>query len=145
MAYWLFKSEPGTYSIDQLGKERRTGWNGVRNYQARNMLRDDIKRGDKVLFYHSSCAEPGVVGIAKVLRAGYPDTTVYNGKGNTDPDNPTWFMVDIGFERKLKRTITLTEIKDAHGITDLPLVQRGNRLSIMPVSSAQWKAILALE
>lgn len=145
MAYWLFKSEPNTYSIDQLRKDKKTCWDGVRNYQARNMLRDDIKRGDGVLYYHSSCPEPGVVGVAKVLRGGYPDNSIYNGKGNKDPNHPTWFMVDIGFERKLKRTITLTELKELKALADLPLVQRGNRLSIMPVTTAQWKAILAQE
>jgi len=145
MAYWLMKSEPDAYSIEQLKRDKITCWDGVRNYQARNMMRDDMRKGDGVLFYHSNCAEPGVVGIATVVREGYPDHTIYKGKGNADPDNPTWFMVDIRFKRKLKRTITLAEIKNEPALAGMPLVKRGNRLSVMPVSEADWEALLALE
>ncbi|MEE4185798.1 MAG: EVE domain-containing protein [Gammaproteobacteria bacterium] len=145
MAYWLMKSEPDVYSIDQLKKDKTTCWDGVRNYQARNMMRDDMRKGDGVLFYHSNCAEPGIVGIAEVSKEGYPDTTIYKGKGNPDPDNPTWYMVDIRYRRKLKRTITLAEIKAEPALADMQLVKRGNRLSVMPVSAADWEALLALE
>lgn len=145
MAYWLMKSEPDAYSIDQLKQDKTTCWDGVRNYQARNMMRDDMRKGDGVLFYHSNCKEPGVVGVATVVKEGYPDNTIYKGKGNPDPDNPTWFMVDIRFKRKLKRTITLTEIKAEPGLADMALVRRGNRLSVMPVSAEEWEILLGLE
>ena len=145
MAYWLMKSEPDAYSIDQLKQDNKTCWDGVRNYQARNMMRDDMKKGDGVLFYHSNCKEPGVVGVATVVRESYPDNTIYKGKGNPDPDNPTWFMVDIKYKRKLKRTITLTEIKAEPGLADMALVRRGNRLSVMPVGAAEWDILLGLE
>jgi predicted RNA-binding protein with PUA-like domain len=145
MAYWLMKSEPEVYSIDQLKKDRRTSWDGVRNYQARNLLRDTLKKGDIVFFYHSNCAEPGIAGIAKVVREGYPDNTIYNGKGHADPANPTWFMVDIEFQRKLKRIISLAAIKAEPRLGDMQLVQRGNRLSVMPVSAAEYKLLLAME
>jgi predicted RNA-binding protein with PUA-like domain len=145
MAYWLMKSEPEVYSIDQLKKDRRTCWDGVRNYQARNMLRDAIKKDDLVLFYHSNCAEPGIAGIAKVVREGYPDNSIYNGKGNPDPANPTWFMVDIAFQRKLQRVIPLAVIKAEPKLKSLQLVKPGNRLSVMPVGAAEYKLLLALE
>jgi len=145
MAYWLVKSEPEVYSIDQLKKERRTCWDGVRNYQARNLLRDAIKKADIVLFYHSNCAEPGITGLAKVVREGYPDTTIYNGKGNADPANPTWYMVDIEFQRKLKRVIPLAAIKLEPQLRNMQLVQKGNRLSVMPVSPEEYKRLLEME
>ncbi len=154
MAYWLMKSEPHVYSIDEFKKDKRTCWNGVRNYQARNMMRDDMKKGDQVLFYHSSCKEPGVAGIAKVVREGYPDPTNHKGKGknkgakkaaNKDPDNPTWFMVDIQYQRKMKHIISLTEIKAETELVDMQLVRRGNRLSVMPVSKQEFEHILSLE
>jgi predicted RNA-binding protein with PUA-like domain len=145
MAYWLVKSEPDVYSIDQLKKDKRTCWDGVRNYQARNLLRDSMKKGDTVLFYHSNCAEPGITGIAKVVREGYPDNTNYKGKGNPDPANPTWFMVDIAFQRKLKRVITLAEIKAEGRLRNMQLVQRGNRLSVMPVSAAEYEILIGME
>jgi predicted RNA-binding protein with PUA-like domain len=145
MAYWLVKSEPEVYSIDQLKKDRRTCWDGVRNYQARNLLRDAIKKGDIVLFYHSNCAEPGIAGLAKVVREGYPDNSIYNGKGNADPENPTWYMVDIEFQRKLKRIIPLAAIKLEPRLGSMQLVQKGNRLSVMPVSFTEYKILLEME
>jgi predicted RNA-binding protein with PUA-like domain len=145
MAYWLVKSEPEVYSIDQLKQDRRTCWDGVRNYQARNLLRDAIKMGDVVLFYHSNCAEPGIAGLAKVVREGYPDNTIYNGKVNADPANPTWYMVDIEFQRKLKRVIPLAAIKLEPRLRNMQLVQKGNRLSVMPVSPAEYKILLEME
>lgn len=152
MNYWLMKSEPSEFSIDDLkaAKNRTEHWDGVRNYQARNMMRDEMKRGDQVFFYHSNCAEPGIVGIAKVAREGYPDHTAFDADDphfdpKSDPDNPRWFMVDVKFQRKLKRTITLQELKDHASLCDMPLLRRGNRLSIMPVTHAQWDYILRLE
>lgn len=150
MAYWLMKSEPHAFSIDDLKASRRHSWDGVRNYQARNMMRDEMKKGDLAFFYHSSCKEPGVVGIMSVVREGYPDDIEFGRKGkkvkvNKDPENPTWFMVDVGFKRKLKRTITLSDIKARKELADMLLVRRGNRLSIMPVTGKEWEFILDLE
>lgn len=152
MNYWLMKSEPSEFSIDDLAQrpKRTEHWDGVRNYQARNMMRDDMKKGDQVLFYHSNCAEPGVVGIAKVVREAYPDHTAFDPEDphydpKSDPDDPRWFMVDVQFVRKLARTITLSELKESSELADMPLVRRGNRLSVMPVTKPQWDFILGLE
>lgn len=152
MQYWLMKSEPDVFGIDHLRNmpKQTEHWDGVRNYQARNMLRDQMQVGDRVFFYHSNCAEPGIVGIARIVRAGYPDHTALNPDSKyydpkSDPDYPRWFMVDVKFERKLKRTISLSELKADPTLGDMALVQRGNRLSIMPVTAAQWQYILGLE
>ena len=152
MGYWLMKSEPDVFGIEHLrtAPDKTEHWDGVRNYQARNMMRDDMKKGDQVFFYHSNCKEPGIVGIAKIVREGYPDHTALNPEGKyydpkSDPDNPRWYMVDVKFVRKLKRTITLQELKEITALKDMPLVRRGNRLSIMPVTEKEWKTILALE
>jgi len=125
-------------------------WEGVRNYQVRNMMRDDMQPGDLACFYHSSCKEPGIAGIMKIVRGGYPDFTAFDPAAKyfdpkSDPDNPRWFMVDVRFVRKLKRTITLAELKTRAELSDLPLLRRGNRLSVMPLNAMQWEAILALE
>ena len=152
MGYWLMKSEPDVFGIDDLkAAPRKTEhWDGVRNYQARNMMRDEMKKGDQVFFYHSNCKEPGIVGIAKVVKEGYPDYTAFDSQqkyydAKSDPDNPRWYMVDVQFVRKFKRTITLEELKNMSKLKDMPLVRRGNRLSIMPVTEKQWNAILAQE
>jgi predicted RNA-binding protein with PUA-like domain len=152
MHYWLMKSEPSEFSIDDLANmpEQTEHWDGVRNYQARNMMRDDMKMGDQVLFYHSSCTQPGVVGIMKVVREGYPDFTAFDPDDKhfdpkSDPDNPRWIMVDIQWVKKLSRTITLQELNACPELEGFPLVRRGNRLSIMPVTEAQWHFILAQE
>ncbi|WP_455220051.1 EVE domain-containing protein [Kaarinaea lacus] len=152
MGYWLMKSEPDVFGIDDLkSAPRKTEhWDGVRNYQARNMMRDEMKKGDQVFFYHSNCKEPGIVGIARVVKEGYPDFTAFDSQekyydAKSDPDNPRWFMVDVQFVRKFKRTITLEELKKLPKLKDMPLVRRGNRLSIMPVTEKQWNAILAEE
>jgi len=152
MNYWLMKSEPDTFSIDDLaGAPGKTeAWDGVRNYQARNMMRDEMKKGDLVLFYHSSCKQPAIVGIAEVVKEGYPDTTANDPEGKhhdpkNDPDNPRWYMVDIRFVRKLKRNISLTELKQYRSLADMRLLARGNRLSIMPVSKKHWEFILKQE
>jgi predicted RNA-binding protein with PUA-like domain len=153
MNYWLIKSEPGEFSIDDLKNSpgKKTHWDGVRNYQARNMMRDDMSKGDLVLFYHSSCETPGIRGIAEVASAAYPDHTAFDPKdphydAKSDPENPRWMMVDIRYKRKTKRIISLTELKQhARRLEGLPLLRRGNRLSVMPVSKKHWDFILSLE
>lgn len=152
MNYWLMKSEPDVYGIDHLQKapKKTDTWDGVRNYQVRNMMRDDMRKGDLAFFYHSNCKEPGIAGIMKIVREGYPDFTAFDPKEKyfdpkSDPDNPRWYMVDVRYVKKLKRVITLTELKTHAELEDLPLVRRGNRLSAMPVTEAQWNFILSLE
>ena len=150
MAYWLMKSEPHAFSIDDLKQVRRNSWDGVRNYQARNMMRNDMRKGDLAFFYHSNCKEPGVVGVMKICREAYPDDITFGRKGkeikaNADPANPTWFMVDVQYQRKLKRNITLQEIRTHPALADLLLVRKGNRLSVMPVTGEHWEYILGLE
>ncbi len=152
MRYWLMKSEPDVFGIDDLAARpnRTEHWDGVRNYQARNMLRDAMQVGDRVLFYHSNCKEPGVVGIAEVVHAGYPDHTAFNPESHyydpkSDPTKPRWYMVDVRFVRRLRRTITLEELKHHPPLAEMALVRRGNRLSVMPVTAAEWQAILDLE
>lgn len=150
MAYWLFKTEPDTFSIDTLRTQKVSCWEGVRNYQARNMMRDQIKMGDLVLIYHSSCKKVGVAGIAKVVREAYsdhfsfdPESDYYDPKST--PDSPRWVMVDIEFVRKTERLIPLSVMKAMPELENMPLVKKGNRLSIMPVSEQEWSAILDKE
>lgn len=150
--YWLMKSEPDAFSIDDLERVGVEPWNGVRNYQARNFMRDGMQIGDGVLFYHSNCAVPGIVGIAKVASRAYPDPTQFDKKSDyydpkSTPDEPRWMLVDVAFDRKLKRTISLDEIKQhAHALGEgFALTSRGSRLSVMPVTAAQWKFLLSLE
>jgi len=150
MTYWLMKSEPDVYSIDDLERDGREMWDSIRNYQARNMMRDDMTVGDEVFFYHSSCKEPGIVGIAKVASEAYPDPTQFDKKSKyydpkSDKDNPRWWLVDVEFVRKTKRNVTLTEIKAQKSLGDMILTRKGNRLSIMPVSKKHWNKILNLE
>lgn len=152
MNYWLMKSEPDAFSINDLcNRPNQTEhWDGVRNYQARNMMRDGMKLGDQVFFYHSNCEEPGIVGIMEVVREGYADFTAFDPNDKhfdpkSNPEKPTWIMVDVRFVRELARNITLKELKGRQELADLALVKRGNRLSIMPVTLAQWTYILSLE
>lgn len=152
MRYWLMKSEPDAFSIDDLADRpnQTEPWDGVRNYQARNMLRDDMALGDQILFYHSNCKEPGVVGIAEVVKAGYPDDTALNPDSKYhDPkstlDRPIWFRVDVRLVRKLSRTVGLAELKTYPELSELALVRRGNRLSIMPVSEDEFHFIVGRE
>jgi predicted RNA-binding protein with PUA-like domain len=151
MRYWLMKSEPDAFSIDDLKRVRREPWSGVRNYQARNYMRDDMQVGDGILFYHSNCEVPGVTGIARVASRPYPDPTQFEPEGDYwDPkatsEAPRWFLVDVAFKRKLRRTITLTELKDHPALgDDFALTRRGNRLSVLPVTAAQWQTILDME
>ena len=150
MAYWLMKSEPDAYGIDDLERDKREPWDGIRNYQARNMMRDDMKIGDEVFFYHSNCREPGIVGIMRVASEPYPDPTQFDTQSKYyDPkskqDDPRWILVDVEFVRKLDRTITLAEIKAAKGLDGLILTRKGNRLSIMPIEKKHWNKLLRME
>jgi predicted RNA-binding protein with PUA-like domain len=151
MQYWLMKSEPETFSIDDLkSRPKKTeAWDGVRNYQARNFMRDDMKKGDPILFYHSNCETPGIVGIAEVAREAYPDHTAQDPKSRYyDPkatsENPRWFMVDVKFVKKFPHTLSLVELKANPALKDMLLVQKGSRLSVMPVKENEWKAILKM-
>ena len=148
--YWLMKTEPGTFSIDDLKKspKQTTHWDGVRNYQARNLMRDEMKVGDEVLFYHS-VTDPSVVGVAKVVREGYPDHTAWDKKSKyfdakSSKDDPRWFMVDIKFAEKFKRPIPLPELRDIKGLEKMMLLKKGARLSVQPVSAAEFKIITKL-
>jgi predicted RNA-binding protein with PUA-like domain len=152
MNFWLMKSEPNVFGIDDLkGKPHQTEhWDGVRNYQARNMLRDQLRKGDQAFFYHSNCKEPGIAGLMEIARPGYPDHSAWNPQSsfydpNSSPTNPRWYMVDVRYLRKFRRCITLQELKSHPELAALALLKRGNRLSIMPVAPAQWRFILSLE
>jgi len=153
MKYWLMKSEPESFSIDQLARAPRktTCWDGVRNYQARNMLRDEMKRGDLAFFYHSNCEPPGVVGIVEIVREGYPDHTAFDPDDHhfdpkSNPEDPRWFMVDVKLVGKFPRVISLRELKQYAGdkLAGFQLLARGNRLSVMPVSTAHWNFVNSL-
>ena len=150
--YWLMKSEPDVFSIDDLQRVGTEPWNGVRNYQARNFMRDGMQVGDGILFYHSNAKVPGIVGIARVASEAYPDETQFDPASEYhDPkasrENPRWMLVDVGFERKLNDVIPLEQIKQhADALGDgFPLTARGNRLSVFPVTAAQWDYLLSLE
>ena len=151
MKYWLFKSEPEEFSIDDLKKKhsKTEHWDGVRNYQARNFMRDDMKIGDLGFFYHSNCDVPGIVGIVEVAREGYVDHTAFDPDDKhydpkSDPDKPRWFMVDVKFVERFPDTISLQELKTNPKLADMRLVQKGNRLSVMPVEKIEWNAILKM-
>lgn len=152
MNYWLMKSEPNAFSIDDLQKmpQQTEHWDGVRNYQARNMMRDAMKIGDQVFFYHSNCAIPGIVGLLEVVREGYPDHTAFDPQSKyfdpkSAPDTPRWFMVDIKYVRHTRRVIPLAELKELEPLENMSLVRKGNRLSIMPVTEDEWGCILRIE
>jgi predicted RNA-binding protein with PUA-like domain len=149
MNYWLMKTEPDEFSIDDLKTRKTEPWSGVRNYQARNFIRE-MKAGDGVLFYHSSCEVPGVAGIASVVASAYPDPTQFDPKSDyfdakSTRTEPRWSLVDVRYKRKLARTITLTELKERRELADFALLRPGNRLSVLPVTKAQWDFILSLE
>lgn len=149
MQHWLVKSEPDVFSIDDLKSKKKSGWDGVRNYQARNYMRDDMKLGDLVLFYHSSCEIPGVAGLAVVSKTSHPDPSQFDTKSEYyDPkatkEAPRWFMVEVEFVKKFNHVVTLTDIKATKGLDKMPLVQKGSRLSINPVSNAEFKIITDL-
>ncbi len=148
MAYWLLKTEPDAFGIDDLMQrpEQTEPWDGVRNYQARNFLRDQMKLGDKVFLYHSSCKDVGIAGVCEVVREGYPDPTQFDPEAKYyDPkspqDNPRWFCVDVKFIEKFKRVLPLKTIKSLPDITEIGLVKKGGRLSVMPVVEAEWQSL----
>ncbi|EPF64457.1 EVE domain-containing protein [Pseudomonas syringae] len=148
MAYWLMKSEPDEFSISDLQRLGSARWDGVRNYQARNFLRA-MAKGDEFFFYHSSCPEPGIAGIGKIARSAYPDPTAldpeshYHDAKATEEKNP-WSAIDVEFVETFKRVLGLGYLKQQSQLEQLPLVQKGSRLSVMPVTAEQWAAILAL-
>jgi predicted RNA-binding protein with PUA-like domain len=150
MAYWLMKSEPSDVSVDDLAAmpKKTVAWYGVRNYQARNFMRDEMKAGDGVLFYHSSCPEPGIVGLAEVASNAYPDATQFDKKSKyfdekSTREEPRWMNVDVRLVEKT-RLLSLDEMRAAPSLATMRVLQRGNRLSITPVTSQEWKAVLAL-
>ena len=149
--FWLFKTEPSSYSIDDLknGPQSQDTWDGVRNYQARNFLRDDIKKGDIILIYHSSCKIPGIVGLAKVIKEKSPDFTSWDKKSpyydpKSTKENPRWFLVTIKFHKKFKSIISLEKLKANPLLKNFQLLKKGNRLSILPVSSKEFDIILKI-
>lgn len=149
--HWLMKSEPDCFSIDDLAAapNQTTYWDGVRNYQARNFMRDEMKRGDLVLFYHSNSEPPGIAGLAIVVRESYPDFTSFDPQhehfdARTKQSNPTWMMVDIKFKRKFKRLLTLSELKEVAALDGMVLLQKGSRLSVQPVTESQFNCVLKL-
>ena len=147
MRYWLMKSEPDEFSIDDLAKAPRqtTAWFGVRNYQARNFMRDDMRVGDRAFFYHSSCPEPGIAGIVEIARLAYPDATQFDPESDYyDPkstrDAPRWMNVDVKLVRKIP-LVSVQTLRETEGLQDMITLRRGNRLSITPVTPAEWKII----
>ena len=153
MSYWLMKSEPSDFSFAELkaSPKRQTHWDGVRNYQARNFIRDGMSEGDLAFFYHSNCADPAIVGIVRIVSPAYPDHTAFDVTGKhydaaSESSNPRWYMVDVRYERALERPIGLRELKQykANQLAELSLLRRGNRLSIMPIDATHWDFIVEL-
>jgi len=149
MRHWLMKSEPGEFSIDDLARVKVEPWDGVRNYQARNFMRDEMSPGDAAFFYHSNCKSPAIVGVMKIAGRAYPDPTAFDPNDahydpKSDPDNPRWFLVDVRFVRKLKTQVTLERMKVEPALAGMRLLQRGNRLSVMPVDQPHWDHILEM-
>jgi len=149
--HWLIKSEPDVFSFDQLWKvkKRTTPWDGVRNYQARNFLRDEMRVGDGILYYHSSCTPPGIAGLAEVASAAYPDPTQFDVEDpHHDPkserSDPRWFAVDVRAVEKLPRFVTLDELRGRESLASLRVLQRGNRLSITPVTASEWRTVRSM-
>lgn len=149
MNYWLMKTEPDTFSIDDLKAQKTSGWDGVRNYQARNFMRDDMKKGDLILIYHSSCEVPGVAGLAIVNKESHPDPSAFDSQSNyydpkSNQDSPRWFMVQVKYKAKFKEIIPLAQLKQEKKLQDMKLIQKGNRLSIMPLEKSEFLHILKL-
>ncbi len=150
MQYWLMKSEPNVYSVDDLAAEpgRTAFWEGVRNYQARNFLRS-MRKGDLAFFYHSNCAQPAVVGVVEIARESYPDATAFDADSayydpKSDPEKPRWFVVDVKLKKKLEQAVTLKALKTQSALGTMRLLQRGNRLSVMPVTRKEWHHIMKM-
>ena len=154
MKYWLMKSEPSTFSIDDLARAPRqtTCWDGVRNYQVRNMLRDEMAVGDLAFMYHSSCDEPGIVGVIEIVKPGYPDNTAFDRKHDhydaaSKPESPRWYMVDVRLKQRFSRVISLDELRrhESKQLPEMLILKRGNRLSITPIDASHWKFIMSLQ
>ena len=146
---WLMKSEPSVYSIDDLQRDGSTSWEGVRNYQARNFMRDDMRLGDDVLFYHSNAKPMGIYGVAEVVREAYPDDTAFDPTSRyhdskSDPAQPTWLMVDVGYVRTFKTPITLAALKEIPGLEAMMVIRKGSRLSVQPVTPQEWDIIMRI-
>lgn len=151
MNYWLFKTEPQVFGIEDLRKRpnQTESWEGVRNYQARNFLRDQVKRGDQIFIYHSSCEQIGITGIAEVVCEGYVDHTQFDPESKyydpkSSPDKPRWYMVDVKFVCQFPHVLSLGQIKANPALAEMPLVQKGNRLSVMPVKAREWQLLLQM-
>ena len=147
--YWLIKSEPNVYSIADLQRDGQTCWDGVRNYQARNFMRDDMQVGDEIFFYHSNAQPMGIYGVAQVVREAYPDHTAFDPSDKhfdpkSDPANPTWVMVDVGYVGTFKEPITLTTLKQTSKLEKMLVIQRGSRLSVQPVTPEEWDIVMRL-
>ena len=145
--YWLMKSEPSVYSIDDLQRDGSTSWEGVRNYQARNFMRDDMRVGDGVLFYHSNAKPMGIYGVAEVVREAYPDDTAFDPTSRyhdpkSDPAQPTWLMVDVGYVRTFKAPVTLSALKEIPGLEEMMVIRKGSRLSVQPVTPQEWDIVM---
>ena len=150
MKYWLMKNEPEDYGIDDLKKDKTEHWDGIRNYQVRNMIRDDMSIGDMAFFYHANCDIPGIYGLMTINSKAYPDHTAFDKKAKyydlkSDKNKPTWLMVDVKYKRKLNKIITLKELKSKKALSEMRVVQKGNRLSITEVAKKDWEYILSLE
>ena len=150
MNFWLMKNEPEDYNIDDLKRDKIEPWDGIRNYQVRNMIRDEMMIGDQAFFYHSNCEIPGIYGLMTINTKAYPDHTAFDKKAKYyDPkskkENPTWLMVDVKYKRKLRKVISLTELKKHKSLSKMRVVQKGNRLSITKVTKKEWDFILNLE
>ena len=143
MRYWLMKSEPETYSIDDVQRDGTTAWEGVRNYQARNYMRDEMKKGDLVLFYHSNASPPGVAGICTISRESFPDVSAFNSGSHyydpkSTPENPIWMLVEVKFVEKFPHFVSLPEIKQNQALKDMLVLKKGMRLSVMPVEKEHF-------
>jgi predicted RNA-binding protein with PUA-like domain len=151
MNYWLFKSEPDAFSIDDLKamKGKKDHWDGIRNYQARNLMRDEMVKGDLGFFYHSSCKVPGIVGIVEVVKEAYPDHTAWDPEGKyydpkSSPDNPRWVMVDVKFRQEFSEVISLEKLRTIAKLDGMVLLKKGSRLSIQPVGKSEWNTIVKM-
>jgi predicted RNA-binding protein with PUA-like domain len=151
MNYWLIKSEPSCFSIDDLQRSphQTSPWDGVRNYQARNFMRDGMRLGDLLFFYHSNCKPPGIVGVAEVVRQAYPDHTAFDPNSEhpdpkSTPEKPRWLMVDVKFVKKFSSILSLDQLKGYPQLANMPLLRKGNRLSILPVQPLEWQFIQTL-
>ncbi|MDX1443431.1 MAG: EVE domain-containing protein [Gammaproteobacteria bacterium] len=151
MNYWLMKSEPDEFSIDDLKTFGKKGahWDGVRNYQARNFMRDEMKVGDLAFFYHSNTKVPGIVGVMEIVREGYVDHTAFDPDDKhfdpkSDPEKPRWFMVDVAFRERFNDTVSLAELRENKALEDMLILRKGNRLSITPVTKKEWNEVMKM-